>query len=68
MPAEDKASSGSNIPIASQEADPLPDDASPAKLPFSGLQLALMAIAGLAALLGGMALRRGTLHLRRAAP
>ena len=41
---------------------------SPSTLPFSGLQLALMAIAGLAALLGGMALRRGALHFRRAAP
>jgi hypothetical protein len=67
-PAEDRAGSGSEVAIASQEADALPDDASPAKLPFSGLQLALLAGAGLAALMGGLALRRGTLHSRRAAP
>ena len=41
-------------------------DANPTTLPFSGLQLALMAIAGLAALLGGMALRRGVLRSQRA--
>jgi hypothetical protein len=66
-PAEEKARGGSEVAIASQEADALPEDANPTTLPFSGLQLALMAIAGLAALLGGMALRRGALHFRRAA-
>ena len=52
-PAEDAGQRRADVAIASQEADALPDDASPAKLPFTGLQLALMAIAGLAALVGG---------------
>jgi hypothetical protein len=43
--------------VASQAMD-LPEDASPATLPFTGLQLALIAIAGLAALAGGLTLRR----------
>jgi hypothetical protein len=64
-PAEEQAAGGSEAALASQEADALPDDASPAKLPFSGLQLALMAIAGLAALMGGTALRRGVLRSQR---
>jgi pyruvate dehydrogenase E2 component (dihydrolipoamide acetyltransferase) len=58
--AEERAGGSSDVAIASQEADALPDDASPAKIPFTGLQLGLMAIAGLAALVGGMALRRRT--------
>jgi hypothetical protein len=64
-PAEESGGR-SNTAIASQEADELPEDPSPAKLPFSGLQLALLAIAGVAALLGGMALRRSTLRSQRA--
>jgi hypothetical protein len=65
-PAEEQSANRSELALASQEADALPDDASPAKLPFSGLQLALMAITGLVALVGGMALRRGVLRSQRA--
>lgn len=36
----------------------LPEDASPETLPFTGLQLALIALAGIAALAAGLALRR----------
>jgi hypothetical protein len=36
----------------------LPDDASPETLPFTGLQLALIALAGLAAVAAGLTLRR----------
>jgi hypothetical protein len=36
----------------------LPKDASPATLPFTGLQLALMALAGVAAATAGLTLRR----------
>lgn len=36
----------------------LPEDASPETLPFTGLQLALMVLAGLAVMAGGLALRR----------
>jgi hypothetical protein len=36
----------------------LPEDASPETLPFTGLQLALMALGGFAALAAGLALRR----------
>jgi hypothetical protein len=59
-----------DVAIASQAAEELPEDASPANLPFTGLQLVLMAIGGVVAILGGMALRRSTRHpsVRRAAP
>jgi hypothetical protein len=43
---------------AGGQAVDLPKDASPATLPFTGLQLALIAMAGLAALAGGFTLRR----------
>ena len=36
----------------------LPEDASPDTLPFTGLQLVLIAMAGLVALAGGLVLRR----------
>ncbi len=65
-PAEEQSAGGSEPAFASQGVDELPDDASPANLPFTGLQLALMAIVGLAALVGGVALRRGVLRLQRA--
>ena len=39
-----------------------PRDASPGTLPFTGLQLALMAMLGLAAIAGGALLRRGVRH------
>ena len=61
-PAEEQSAGGSEPAFASQGVDELPDDASPANLPFTGLQLALMAIVGLAALVGGVALRRGVLR------
>jgi cobalamin biosynthesis Mg chelatase CobN len=49
---------------ASQAAD-LPEDASPATLPFTGLQLALIVMTGLAALAGGLVLRRSAATARR---
>ena len=64
-PAE-RSAGGSEPAFASQGVDELPDDASPANLPFTGLQLALMAIIGVAALLGGVALRRGVTRAQRA--
>jgi hypothetical protein len=48
-------SSGSGVP--DPVAD-LPEDASPDTLPFTGLQLVLIAMAGLVALAGGLVLRR----------
>jgi hypothetical protein len=65
-PAEEQSAAGSQPAFASQGVDELPDDASPANLPFTGLQLALMAIIGVAALVGGVALRRGVLRSQRA--
>ena len=64
-PAE-RSAAGSEPAFASQGVDELPDDASPANLPFTGLQLALMAIIGVAALVGGVALRRGVTRAQRA--
>jgi hypothetical protein len=55
-------SSGSEL--ASQAVN-LPEDASPATLPFTGLELALIAMAGLAALAGGLTLRRSVRTARR---
>jgi hypothetical protein len=42
------------------ESVDLPEDANPATLPFTGLQLALLGLIGLTALAAGMALRRTT--------
>jgi outer membrane biosynthesis protein TonB len=59
--------SGTN-PTDTQIADDptsIPPDASPATLPFTGLQLALMGMLGMAAIAGGAALRRGV-RARRA--
>jgi hypothetical protein len=50
--------------VASQARD-LPEDASPETLPFTGLQLALIVMAGLAALAGGLVLRRSAGVARR---
>jgi hypothetical protein len=62
----EQSAAGSEPAFASQGVDELPDDASPANLPFTGLQLALMAIIGVAALVVGVALRRGVLRSQRA--
>jgi 2-oxoglutarate dehydrogenase E2 component (dihydrolipoamide succinyltransferase) len=48
-----------DVEIADQVVD-TPEDASPSTLPFTGLQLALMGMAGLAALAGGGVLRRAS--------
>jgi hypothetical protein len=50
-----------DVQIADGTAD-APRDASPGTLPFTGLQLALMAMLGLAAIAGGALLRRGVRH------
>jgi hypothetical protein len=47
------------------DAPDLPDNASPDTAPFTGLQLALIAMAGLAALAAGAVLRHGTHMVRR---
>jgi len=59
-PAEQSASAD----VASQAVE-LPADASPETLPFTGLQLALMGMAGLVALAGGLVLRRSARTARR---
>ena len=51
--ADESASSGVADPVAD-----LPEDAGPDTLPFTGLQLVLIAMAGLVALAGGLVLRR----------
>ena len=40
----------------------LPEDASPETLPFTGIQLGLLALIGLTSLVGGFALRRGAVR------
>jgi hypothetical protein len=42
----------------SSETVELPEDASPATLPFTGLQLALLALIGLATAAGGLLVRQ----------
>ncbi|MEA2409116.1 MAG: hypothetical protein QOE69_3235, partial [Thermoleophilaceae bacterium] len=58
-----QADGPTDVQIADQTVD-LPADASPSTLPFTGLQLALMALLGLAALAAGTALRRGVRERR----
>jgi hypothetical protein len=55
------ATPATDVEIADGTAD-APRDASPGALPFTGLQLALMAMLGLAAIAGGALLRRGARH------
>jgi hypothetical protein len=57
--SQDSTSSPTDVQIADQTAD-VPEDASPATLPFTGLQLMLMGLAGLAAVAVGGVLRRAT--------
>jgi outer membrane biosynthesis protein TonB len=56
--AQDDGAGSTDVEIVSQSAH-LPEDASPDTLPFTGLQLALVAMIGLAAIASGAALRRG---------
>lgn len=57
----------SNVAMAEDTADPLPNAPSPAKSPFTGLALGLLFIIGLCALTAGTAIRAATrLHIRRA--
>jgi hypothetical protein len=72
LAASDKKASASQgsggNPTDTQIADDpasAPRDASPATLPFTGLQLALMGMLGVAAIAAGGALRRGV-RTRRA--
>jgi hypothetical protein len=55
------ATPATDVQIADGTAD-APGDASPGALPFTGLQLALMAMLGLMAIAGGALLRRGARH------
>jgi hypothetical protein len=57
--AQDEDAGPTDVQIADQAAE-APADASPSTLPFTGLQLTLMAMLGLAAIAGGAALRRAT--------
>lgn len=66
LPRADGRDTGDGA-VAGAEADEiieLPEDASPDTLPFTGLQLALMSMAGLVAIAGGAALRRGVQRRR----
>jgi hypothetical protein len=58
-PGESAGSDGASV------AADLPDDASADTLPFTGLQLALILMSGLAALAGGLVLRRSARSVRR---
>jgi hypothetical protein len=57
--AQDDGGSPTDVEIADQAAE-APEGASPASLPFTGLQLLLMGMAGLAAIAGGGMLRRAS--------
>ena len=63
--SQDNSSDESAGSAEASQAVGLPEDANPDTLPFTGLQLALIAMAGLAALAAGAALRRGTRIARR---
>jgi hypothetical protein len=56
-------SAAATTSVAAQAPD-LPDDASPESLPFTGLQLALLALIGIAALVSGTGLRGGARSVR----
>ncbi|HEX6584941.1 MAG TPA: hypothetical protein VF056_15180 [Thermoleophilaceae bacterium] len=61
MPARASQDDSADEAVDSGVADPvadLPEDAGPDTLPFTGLQLVLVAMAGLVALAGGLVLRR----------
>jgi pyruvate dehydrogenase E2 component (dihydrolipoamide acetyltransferase) len=57
--AQDENAGPTDVEIADQAVE-APEDASPATLPFTGLQLALMGMAGLAAITAGGMLRRAS--------
>jgi hypothetical protein len=61
---DDSAGEVAGSDLASQAGD-LPLDASAEALPFTGLELALIVMAGLAALAGGAVLRRSARIARR---
>ena len=63
--SQDDSAGDSAASDTASEAVDLPEDASPETLPFTGFQLALMAMAGLAALAGGLVLRRSARVARR---
>jgi hypothetical protein len=56
-PASDKAASQTDTQIADEPAS-APRDASPTMLPFTGLQLAMLLLTGLAAVAAGSVIRR----------
>jgi len=67
VPARASQDDSADEPWGSGVADPvadLPEDAGPDTLPFTGLQLVLIAMAGLVALAGGLVLRRSALTAR----
>jgi hypothetical protein len=61
---DDSAGESAGSDAATVAAD-LPDDASADTLPFTGLQLALILMSGLAALAGGLVLRRSARSVQR---
>jgi hypothetical protein len=63
--SQDDSAGNSSASDTASEAVDLAADASPDTLPFTGLQLAMLVMAGLAALAGGLALRRSARVVRR---
>ena len=57
---ESSGTEGAAVGAVVSDTVELPDDASPDTLPFTGIQLALLALIGLTSLVGGFALRRTT--------